>query len=84
MQAHRDNMWANFPPFPSLAAIAKILEVNVALDDHGGAKRHVAVLHNSPQERRSPKRAEHLALSQVGSRPFHGIPARGFAQQRFR
>ena len=83
MQSDPDAVRANLPPFPRLAAGAEILDVNLALDHHGGAERHAARLHHPAQQRRRPIGTEHLALLQVDARAFHHVPAGRLAEQRF-
>src|SRR5271166_1272549 len=70
MQADCHRMSANLSPFSSLPAVAEILEVNVALDDHRGAEYHIGGLYHPAQQRGRPVRAEHLALNEVRPCPL--------------
>jgi hypothetical protein len=83
MQANRDAMRANLSPLPRLATGAEILDVNLALDHHGSSERGFARPHYPAQQRWRPMGAEHFALLQVNTRPFHHLPTGGCAEQSF-
>jgi hypothetical protein len=83
MKPDTDDVGTDLAPLAGVAAGAEIFHVDAVLDHQGGPKRAIGCLNDAAEERRFPKRAEHLALGQISPRALHGFPPGSVAEQTF-